>query len=71
MGTLIVQVDDDGGRPVPPTAGYRPPRPTQHGGRGLWLARQMADTVAVHTTPNRTSVRLHFPRELLGVIAGT
>jgi hypothetical protein len=34
------------------------------GGRGLWLARQLADTVITHTGRRRTSVRLHFPREL-------
>jgi anti-sigma regulatory factor (Ser/Thr protein kinase) len=64
--TLIVQVDDAGAQPVPVKAGFRQPSANAPGGgRGLWLARQLADTVAIHTTPDRTSVRLHFPRELL------
>ncbi len=68
-GTLIVQVDDGGGPSVPATAGFRPPQPAQRGGRGLWLARQMADTVAIHTAPDRTSVRLHFPAELIQTLS--
>ncbi|MFI6077352.1 ATP-binding protein [Actinoplanes sp. NPDC051343] len=65
-GTLIVQVDDPGGRPPPPTAGYRPPAATSAtNGRGLWLARQLADTVTIHTSPGRTYVRLHFPHQIM------
>lgn len=65
-GTLIVQADDAGGRPPAPTAGYAPPDPAgaTPGGRGLWLARQLADTVLVEVRPGRTSVRLHFPHGL-------
>jgi anti-sigma regulatory factor (Ser/Thr protein kinase) len=65
-GTLIVQVDDSGGRRLSPAAGYRPPAVTSAtNGRGLWLARQLADTVATHTRPGRTSVRLHFPHDIM------
>ncbi len=60
-GTLIVQVDDPGGQPLPPAAGYRPPPASSSGGRGMWLARQLADTVTVHSGAGLTSVRLHFP----------
>jgi anti-sigma regulatory factor (Ser/Thr protein kinase) len=60
--TLVVQVDDSAGRPLPPAAGYRRPGADQGaGGRGMWLARQLADSVTVHTGPGHTSVRLHFP----------
>ena len=61
--TLIVQCDDMGGRPVPPAAGYQRPRlaGARPGGRGLWLARQLADVVVIESAPGRTSVRLHFP----------
>lgn len=65
-GTLIVQVDDPGGRRPPAAAGYRRPAATSAtGGRGLWLARQLADTVAIRTGPGHTSVRLHFPYDIV------
>jgi anti-sigma regulatory factor (Ser/Thr protein kinase) len=58
--TLVVQVDDLGGRRIPPDAGYR--RPTRAGDRmGLWVARQFADVVLVNTRAYQTSVRLYFP----------
>ncbi|WP_433796562.1 ATP-binding protein [Actinoplanes sp. CA-252034] len=70
-GVLVVQVDDAGGRPVSPFAGYRRPEVTSKvGGRGLWLARQLADTVDVHSGPGVTSVRLRFPREIMHRDAG-
>lgn len=62
--TLFVQVDDAGGRSLPPDAGYRPPPVGVPGGRGMWLARQLADVVTVHTGGGVTSVRLHFPHEV-------
>jgi len=33
-------------------------------GRGLWLARQLADVVTAYTGSGVTSVRLHFPTGL-------
>jgi anti-sigma regulatory factor (Ser/Thr protein kinase) len=63
--TLIVQIDDKGGHQLSPTAGYRRPRTDSlEGGRGLWLARQLADTVTVHAEPGRTSIRMHFPHDV-------
>ncbi|SNY24260.1 sensor histidine kinase [Paractinoplanes atraurantiacus] len=63
--TFVVQADDAGGYPLPPDAGYRPPEPAAGpGGRGLWLARQLADTVSTHARPGCTSVRMHFPLEI-------
>jgi anti-sigma regulatory factor (Ser/Thr protein kinase) len=60
--TLIVQCDDHGGKPIPATAGYyRPASMVTPGGRGLWLARQLADIVTVDFEPGLTRVRLYFP----------
>ncbi|RZU73017.1 anti-sigma regulatory factor (Ser/Thr protein kinase) [Micromonospora kangleipakensis] len=59
---LVVQVDDPGGHRIPPAAGFhRPGSADRVGGRGLWLARQLADVVTVHCGESSTSVRLHFP----------
>ncbi len=68
-GTLLVQCDDAGARPIPVDAGYLRPDPVAAvaGGRGLWLARQLADVVTVRSEAGRTSVRLHFPREIVPV----
>ncbi|MBB4745274.1 anti-sigma regulatory factor (Ser/Thr protein kinase) [Actinoplanes octamycinicus] len=65
--TLVVQCDDAGSRPLPAEAGFLRPDPVAAvaGGRGLWLARQLADMVMVSSEPGRTSVRLHFPREIM------
>jgi anti-sigma regulatory factor (Ser/Thr protein kinase) len=63
-GTLVAQVDDAGGRPLPALAGYVAPGTDPDTGRGLWLARQLADVVSVHTDGRTTSVRLHFPHEV-------
>ncbi|GAA4964719.1 ATP-binding protein [Actinoplanes utahensis] len=65
--TLIVQCDDAGGHPIPVTAGYHRPHPLAAvtGGRGLWLARQLADVAVMSSAPGRTSVRLYFPRQLM------
>ncbi|GAA3626199.1 hypothetical protein GCM10022267_10570 [Lentzea roselyniae] len=58
--TLAVQVDDHGGRRIPPDAGYRPPR-LDGAGIGLWMTRQLADVVLTRTTGDVTTVRLYFP----------
>jgi anti-sigma regulatory factor (Ser/Thr protein kinase) len=64
---LVVQCDDAGHQPIPATAGYYRPLPlsANAGGRGLWLARQLADVVIVSSAPGRTAVRLHFPLQLM------
>lgn len=41
-------------------AGYSPPGPTQERGRGLWLARQICDLVAIRSGPAGATVRLWF-----------
>jgi anti-sigma regulatory factor (Ser/Thr protein kinase) len=63
--TLITQVDDAGGIPIPPMAGYQPPD-DRRAGRGMWLARQLADSVTTYTSTSDscTAVRLHFPRDV-------
>ncbi|GGQ71638.1 ATP-binding protein [Couchioplanes azureus] len=65
--TLVVQCDDPGGHPVPATAGYRRPGSADAtpGGRGLWLARQLADMVQIDSTSGHTRVRLHFPYQVM------
>lgn len=65
--TLVVQCDDAGGGAIPAEAGYLRPDPVAvvAGGRGLWLARQLADVVTVTSEPGRTAVRLSFPREIM------
>ncbi|WP_229068785.1 ATP-binding protein [Actinoplanes sp. DH11] len=65
--TLVVQCDDAGAGPIPVLAGYLRPDPLAAvaGGRGLWLARQLADVVTVDCVPGRTSVRLHFPHQVM------
>jgi len=59
---LAVQVEDHGGVPVPPGAGYLPPEADQFGGRGMWIARQLADIVSTHSADGKTLVRMVFPR---------
>lgn len=58
--TLVVQVDDTGGMSLPSTAGYERPV-LGFTGRGLWIARQLADVVTTSATEDNTTVRLHFP----------
>ncbi|MCY1136549.1 MEDS domain-containing protein [Actinoplanes sp. Pm04-4] len=58
--TLVLHVDDHGGRPIPPEAGYRPPA-TPAGPTGLWVARQLADVLLTGTGGGRTAVRMYFP----------
>jgi anti-sigma regulatory factor (Ser/Thr protein kinase) len=48
---------------IPPMAGYQPPD-DRRAGRGMWLARQLADSVTTYTSDSCTAVRLHFPRDV-------
>ncbi|GIF17005.1 sensor histidine kinase [Actinoplanes teichomyceticus] len=65
--TLVAQCDDAGSGAIPAAAGYHRPDPLASvaGGRGLWLARQLADVVTVSARPGCTSVRLYFPRHIM------
>lgn len=63
-GELVCEVADQGGRPIDPLAGYLPPgRDAGEAGEGprgmgLWIARQLSDTLAVRSGPEGTAVRL-------------
>ena len=57
---LICEVTDAGPGLADPLCGYVRPDDHRSGGRGLWLARQLADLVEVRTWPGRgTTVRVH------------
>lgn len=68
--TLVVQVDDQGRRPIPPTGGFHRPAPGSPRGRGLWMARQFADVVTIHSGSDGNAVSLRFPARRRQLIAG-
>lgn len=55
--TVTCEVSDDGNGPEDPLIGYRPPRPDTVGGRGMWIARQLCDALAVTRRGSSTIVR--------------
>jgi anti-sigma regulatory factor (Ser/Thr protein kinase) len=57
---LIVRVEDPGPGAIPATGGYRRPHDLGGTGAGLWLARQLADSVVARSTPAGCSVELRF-----------
>ncbi len=59
-GRLVCQVDDEGPGITDPLADYRPPPVDGTAGRGLWLARQLADLVEILPRTPGTSVKLHM-----------
>ena len=59
-GTFTFDIDDTGLGISDPFAGYAPPEPTAQAGRGLALARRLADVVEIRTTATGALVRLHF-----------
>ncbi len=52
------EIVDPWGRVTDPFAGFLPPTPDQTGGRGLWLVRQLCDTVEIRSRDIGTVVRL-------------
>jgi anti-sigma regulatory factor (Ser/Thr protein kinase) len=56
-GHLMVEFEDEGTLEEP-LAGRLRPAPTQHGGRGLWLANQLCDLVQIRSSATGTVVRL-------------
>jgi serine/threonine-protein kinase RsbW len=74
LASLICEVDDDGrvtdGTMAPAATTdqrmreHPAPGPTAEGGRGLWLARRLCDTVDVTATAAGTSVVLAFSAHL-------
>lgn len=58
---VVCEVRDEGGGLSDPLVGYRSPTLEQTSGWGLWLARQLAGVVEVHSDPGGSVVRLHAP----------
>jgi anti-sigma regulatory factor (Ser/Thr protein kinase) len=56
-GALVCEVRD-GGPGLDPLTAYAPPAPGGSGGRGLWIAHQLADVVQVIPQGGGTRVRL-------------
>ncbi len=69
--TVVVQVDDDGPGMDDPLAGYRRPPADAPGGRGLWIARQLADLVQIAPRSPGTSVRARLSAKLAAPGAGS
>jgi len=57
---FVFDIDDTGRGITDPFPGYAIPHPTAQNGRGLLLARRLADVVQARTTPTGAIVRLHF-----------
>lgn len=55
--TVTCEVSDDGNGPTDPLIGYRPPRPDTIGGRGMWIAQQLCDALAIGRSGSSTVVR--------------
>jgi anti-sigma regulatory factor (Ser/Thr protein kinase) len=61
---VFVRVDDHGRIGIPATIGYvRPPTDARRG-RGIWMARHLADVLTTHNSPTGTTVALRFPRSM-------
>ncbi len=58
--SFVFDIDDTGRGIADPFPGYAIPAPTAQNGRGLLMARRLADVVQVRTTPTGAIVRLHF-----------
>jgi anti-sigma regulatory factor (Ser/Thr protein kinase) len=61
-GALFVQIDDHGGTRIPAVTGYHRPPTDARRGRGLWIARHLADVLTTYTGPTGTTVTLCFPK---------
>lgn len=57
---FVFDIDDTGRGIEDPFPGYAIPEPTAQTGRGLLMARRLADVVQARTTPTGAIVRLHF-----------
>lgn len=55
---LVYEVSDAGPGLADPFAGFLPPNPSQRGGAGLWISRQLADRLEIDSTDHGTTVRL-------------
>lgn len=57
---LLCDITDPTGTLDPALAGYLPPLPNRPDGRGLWIIRQLCDTVEIHTSSRGSTIRLHL-----------
>lgn len=62
---VFIRVDDHGRNGIPQTAGYVRPPTSARRGRGIWMARHLADVLTTHNSPAGTTVALRFPRSLI------
>jgi anti-sigma regulatory factor (Ser/Thr protein kinase) len=58
-GAVFVEVAD-AGTIADPTVGQLRPDPTAQNGRGLYIANQLCDRVAIDSTPTGTRIRLRM-----------
>ena len=58
---MVWEVSDAGAGMHATTAGYVPPPADELGGRGLWIARTLADEAVVRPWGPGTAIRLFFP----------
>jgi anti-sigma regulatory factor (Ser/Thr protein kinase) len=61
LEALFVRVDDHGSDRIPTTTGYRRPSTDARRGRGIWIARHLADVLTTHIGSTGTTVVLMFP----------
>ena len=59
-GSHVWEVRDDGIGMHATTAGYAPPRHDLPSGRGLWIARSLADEATVRPYGPGSAIRLYF-----------
>lgn len=59
---LVCEVRNQGPKLDDPFAGYRPPARPSHDGMGLWIARQLADHVAIDNDDDGPVVTLRFDK---------
>jgi len=61
---VFVRVDDHGRTGIPATTGYVRPPTNARRGRGIWMARHLADVLTTHNSPAGTTVAMRFPRSM-------
>lgn len=59
-GEAVAQVADDGPGWADPLAGYRRPQADDESGRGLWVARQLADVLQIRTDASGTVIQVRM-----------
>lgn len=59
-GSFVCDIDDTGHGIEDPFAGYAIVEPLAPSGRGLTIARRLADVVEIRTTSTGALVRMHF-----------